>query len=320
MDKKPLGLNNHLSAEVVYDISRCFSLWEQFSPKKSLFDLWDFRFAFYQAYQYQPHFILLREKNEAVGLLPLWYETERKKYLWFGGWWPEDNTFWVKKSEHLLAILDVCPSPACLTGIKSSELERIAPKEELCNFQIDDPKYVLDIGSIKSFDDYLASLKKTRRKPIKKDLALVAKQSPEVVFDGPGDFDVLVNFSRQRFAGEQDSLKDPWYDAALEDERRVLALRNVLGASGKNYTAKTVTVKINKKTAGVDLAAIYNGCYYALLGGYNLKEFPGIGNYFNMLNIKEAISLDLKQVDALQGDCSWKHRWYKEEPFYYYEK
>ena len=311
-----------ISSYTETDIKKCALLWEEFSPKQSLFDLWDFRLAFYLAYQHQPHFVVLQKDGKNSGLLPLWYEQEKKGYFWFGSWWQEDTYFWVKNPVHTANLLSLCPSPACLNGIIAEKIADIIPEQRKKYFQFDDPKYVLELSKIKSFENYLAGLKKERRKSIKKDLSLIEKQCPEVVFNNFDDFDILAALSRERFTDKDEDEDDPWYDPATKDARRVEAFRNIikLGLSGKNYQVRMITVKINQKIAGVDLAVIFNNCYYALVGGYDIKSFPGIGNYFNMLNIKDALGLGLKKVDALQSDCGWKHRWYQEEPLYYFSK
>lgn len=311
-----------ISSYTETDIKKCALLWEEFSPKQSLFDLWDFRWAFYLAYQHQPHFVVLQENGKNNGLLPLWYEKEKNKYFWFGSWWQEDTYFWIKNPVYIANLLSLCPSPAYLNGIISDKIADIIPEQEKARFQPDDSKYILDISRIESFENYLAGLKKERRKSIKKDIRLIEKQNPEVIFNNLNDFDVLAELSKQRFNLKKENENDPWYDPAMNDGRRVEAFRNIikLGLSGKSYQARMITVKINQKIAGVDLAVIFNNCYYALVGGYDIENFPGIGNYFNMLNIKDALKLGLKKVDALQSDCGWKHRWYQEMPLYYFSR
>ncbi|MCX6789715.1 MAG: GNAT family N-acetyltransferase [Candidatus Gribaldobacteria bacterium] len=310
------------SSYIETDIKKCELLWEEFSPKQSLFDLWNFRWAFYVAYQYQPYFIVLQENSQNSGLLPLWYEKEKNKYFWFGSWWQEDNYFWLKNPADLPHLLALCPLPACLNGIIFEKIADIIPEQEKDNFQPDDPKYILELDQVRSFEYYLAGLKKERRKAIKKDLFLIEKQNPEIILDNFNDFDALVALSKQRFINEKEDKNDPWYDPALKDIRRVEALRNIIKYQmpQQNYQVKMITVKINQKIAGVDLVAIFNNCYYALVGGYDTENFPGIGNYLNMLNIKGALDLGLKKVDALQSDCGWKHRWYQEKPLYYFSK
>ena len=48
--------------KVITDINQCLDLWEKFSLKKTLFDTWEFRYAFYKGYNYKPYFILLSQE------------------------------------------------------------------------------------------------------------------------------------------------------------------------------------------------------------------------------------------------------------------
>ncbi|RJR23401.1 hypothetical protein C4578_04160, partial [Candidatus Microgenomates bacterium] len=74
----------------------CRQLFEKFSPKKTLFELWGFRYAFYLGYKNQPVFLIFEKAGEPLGLLPLWYEKDKDELRWFGSWWQEGNTFWFK--------------------------------------------------------------------------------------------------------------------------------------------------------------------------------------------------------------------------------
>jgi hypothetical protein len=106
-----------LQAEIVSDINRCFELWKEFSPQKTLFDTWEFRFAFYQAYKHKPYFILLKNQSENLALLPLWYEDDKKKYFWFGSWWQEEVRFFSKDPNYVPILLSIAPSPLSLNAI-----------------------------------------------------------------------------------------------------------------------------------------------------------------------------------------------------------
>ena len=151
----------NLSLEIVANVNQCFELWEEFSPQKSLFDTWEFRLAFYKSYKDKPYFIVLKNKEENIGLLPLWYEKEKKKYFWFGSWWQEDNKFFAKEPIFIPLMLTVCPKPMLLNAIKTSELKKLGPARKFIKFQKDDSKYVLDLTKIKTLDDYLMSLKRS---------------------------------------------------------------------------------------------------------------------------------------------------------------
>ena len=52
-----------------------------------------------------------------------------------------------------------------------------------------------------------------------------------------------------------------------------------------------ITVTTGSKIAGVDLVALFNNCYYTLKCGYDVKNFSGIGNFFNLFEIGDALSL-----------------------------
>jgi len=71
-----------LQVEIASDINRCFELWKEFSPQKTLFDTWEFRFAFYQAYKHRPYFILLKNQSENLALY--FYGMKRKRKNFFG--------------------------------------------------------------------------------------------------------------------------------------------------------------------------------------------------------------------------------------------
>ncbi len=323
LKKKPASFLKNLKYEIITEISECQKLWEEFSPKESLFDLWDFRLVFYQAYQKtrEPYFVLLKKGEKKIGLLPLWYESDRKKYFWFGGWWHEDNKFFLKEPLFAPVLLSLSPKPVYLNGIAPSMLDYLIINEEFKKFQPEDPKYVLDLSEIKSFDDYLKKLKKSRRHNLKKDRKRIDKQNPEVIINNFSDLEHLISLSRQRFKDkEANGYRDVCEEErGWEDPRYIETFRNLIENKSKDFDLRMLTVKINDKIAGVDLVAIYKDCYYALVCGYDVNNFPGIGNYLNILDIKEATSMGLKKIDFLQNNYQWKDKWFQSTPLLGYE-
>ena len=53
-------LIKQLHIQVIDNINDCYQLWEEFSPYESLFDTWEFRYVFWEKYQYKPHFIFFK--------------------------------------------------------------------------------------------------------------------------------------------------------------------------------------------------------------------------------------------------------------------
>jgi len=301
----------NLDIEIVSDVKRCFELWEEFSPKKSLFDTWEFRLAFFLAYKPKLHFILLKNKSENLALLPLCYEEDKKKYFWFGSAWQEENKFFVKKSIFIPLLLAFAPCPILLNAIIIDDTS--LDKQFTEDFKPDDSKYILDLKNIQSSEDFLMRLKKNRRHDLRKDRRRIEKQNPQIIINNFSDFDNLVKISTERFKqkGEKADWKDP---------RRVEAFRQVIRLGGKSYKMRMITVRVGKKVAGVDLIALFNDCYHTLKCGYDVKNFSGIGNFVNLFEIQDAICLGMKKIDFLQNSYQWKDRWFEEVLLVKYEK
>ncbi|MBU1085167.1 MAG: GNAT family N-acetyltransferase [Candidatus Beckwithbacteria bacterium] len=306
------SLIQSLRLEIVSDIDQALYLWQKFSQSQTLFDTFEFRLAFFEAYNPRLHLVTLKNPNEIVGLLPLQYEEDTQKYYWFGSWWQEESKFLVKDELYIPLLLAVSPSPVNLNAISFDVPNWI---KKVIDFKADDPKYILKLDLIKSLDDYLATLKKKKRYNLRRDLRIIEALKPEIIIDNFSDFDGLIELSKKRFSekGEETDWKDP---------RRVDAFRKVIefGRKKISYEVRMITVKIGSKLAAVDLVAIFNNCYYPIKCGYNVKDFPGIGNYVNLLEIKDAIELGLSKMDFLEIGYGWKDKWFESVPLLKYEK
>lgn len=152
-------LLKNLRVTVKSQLDECKMLWEEFSPNLTLFDTWDFRLAFLKGYNRTAHFLTLKNGQENVALLPLWYEEDNKRYTWFGSTWQEENKFFANDPLMIPIMLAICPSPVILNAI-STELPTWV--EKVIRLKPDDPKYILRLDDINSTDDYLATLKKKK--------------------------------------------------------------------------------------------------------------------------------------------------------------
>jgi len=300
----------NLQIEIVSHIKKCFALWQEFSSQKTLFDLWEFRYAFYKAYRYKPYFILLKNQSENLALLPLWYDRTQKRYTWFGSDWQEEIGFYTKEPKLLSVLLSAAPSPLYLNAIAKG---RLKPCHKNLPFQKDDPKYILNLEKFNSHEDFLMTLKKNRRHDLRKDRRRIEKQHPVITINNFLEFDYLVDLCKKRFSRKGE-------EADFEDQRQIEAFRQVIKLSGKSYQARMLTVKIKNKPAGADLICLWNDCYYALRCGYDVKNFSGIGNFVNTFEIDDAIKLGMKKIDFLQNNYEWKDRWFKSIPLLKFEK
>ena len=300
----------YLKTEV--DLNVCQQIWEEFSPKASLFDTWSFRLAFYHAYQFQPYFITLRDKTRIFAVLPLWYNPEKKEYQWFGSWWHENNSFFARDPVFIPALLKIAPQNLWLNAISATEAAKLKNQVML---EPEEAKYVLHLDKFNNLDEYLSSLKKKKRYNLKRDKKFIDAQQPQIFINRFNDFDNMVKTNKARF----DS-KGP--ESSLQDPRDELTLANILKLANSNqeYQVRMVTVEIGGKVAGIDLIVIYKNIYYPLKGGNNVADFPGIGNYLTLYEIEDAINLGMKKVDVLQNDYGWKESMFEREELFQYKK
>jgi len=304
------SLSKTLRMRIITDIDSCYKLWKKFSPEKTLFDTWEFRLAFHKAYQYKPYFLLLKNQSRELAFLPLWYEDEKKKYFWFGSDWQEEVGFFSTDPNYVPLLLFLAPSPLLLNAISQDSVGSLKGKIE---FEEDEPKYVLNIQGFRSHEDYLMTLKKKRRLNLRRARRRIERQNPRIVINNFSHFEHLVRLSKERF--EQKSEKTDW-----EDPRKIEAFRQVIKLAGKSYKIRMISIMIGNEIAGVDLIALFNRCYYTLICGYNIRDFSGIGNFLNLLEIDDAIRLGMRKIDFLQDSYEWKNNFFDEIPLFKYEK
>ncbi len=159
------GSSKDLIFRVESDLDRCQKLWEEFSTRESLFDLWDFRLAFWRGHKFSPYFITLSFQEKVLSVLPLWFDGEDQQYTWFGSSWPEDNFFFTKRIDTIPLLLKLVPSKARLFCIRSQE--GITDQPGL--LEKDEEKYVLDVKNFNSMDNFWNLLKKKKRYNLKRD-------------------------------------------------------------------------------------------------------------------------------------------------------
>jgi len=300
---------SQLKLEIVSDIGQAKNLWREFSTNQSLFDTWEFRYAFWLGYKHTPHFMVLKTDMENWGILPLWFEADKQKYFWFGSWWHEDNKFMVKDKRLIPFLMAAAPTPLLLNAIDNS-LDVWLHK--LFKFLPDDPKFVLRLKGMTGSEDFLKTLNKKRRYNLKRDRRLINELNPKIYINRFEDFDKMVSLSTRRFAEKND-------EADWVDKRRVETFRQIIRLSSKkSYQVRMISIEIEGEIAAADLMTIHKGIYYPLKCGNDIKRFPGIGNYMNLLEIDDAIELKMQKMDFLEINYGWKDKWFEEVPLLQY--
>lgn len=303
------------SVQIVRDPTDCARLWNEFTPNNSLFDLWSFRQAWISGFKYPVHCILLKKNGTHAGLLPLWFNEQKKIYEWVGGEWPEDNTFFVKNAEDLPILLQNAPSPMTLNalipydGINDlSQQGQIAADECL--------KYIKDLTPYSGMDQLLSGFGKKNKQKLMKDFSAIMEFNPQIVFedtDNPDYFDYFLELKSLKFNkyGREENFFDT--QEFKETFRTIIAQK-------REYRVRTLTISVQNKRAGVDIVIIYNGRYYLIGGSYDTGRFSGVGNAALYLLFKDAFDQKCTLVDCLQEDSGWKHRYFDGTELYYFEK
>ena len=299
--------------KIIKDIDECARIWEEFSPAKSLYDLWEYRFCFWDVYRFEPHFILLKNKTGNVGLLPLWRIPENKKYYWFGDVgdefnWQEGNNFWIKDENALDDLIKCLPEPVLLTSITEKAAKNLA---KFGGAKEGEPKYVLDLTGFKNLEDYLQSLDQKKRGNLRRDRRAIEALNPIVTFGRTEDFDKLIKFNMERFQ-----------TSPFKDDRLIKVFKKIISIAGTApFKKRIISIEIEGETVGVDLVFIYNNIYYPLLTGAQTMKYSGLGNHLNMLDIEDALGLGMEKMDFAEDSAdSYKGKLFQKTQLYYFSK
>ncbi|PJC76310.1 hypothetical protein CO010_02905 [Candidatus Shapirobacteria bacterium CG_4_8_14_3_um_filter_39_11] len=297
----------NFTVRVETGMETCRQLFEQFSPKKTLFEIWGFRYAFYLGYHCQPVFLIFERGDQPLGLLPLWYESDKDELRWFGSWWQEGNTFWFNDKSLIPLVFSLFRQKILLNALHLSQ--SLARK---CQLMADDPKYLLSLEEYPTMESFMQKFNGKKRYNLRRDQRIILSHNPQTVINRYKDLEALFKLSIKRFAKiDEDG------SAFLVRERKETFRQIVKQAN--EYEIRTVTTEINGKTVGVDLVALYKGVYYALNGAYDIKHYPGLGNYTNFVLIQDAIDLGMKAVDFLEVSYGWKEDWFKPIPLFQFK-
>lgn len=288
----------------------CFLLWDKFSKKQSLFDLWDFRYSWWQGYRYTPFFYTVYEGTRPLAMMPLWFDTKDQRYEWFGSDWMEDNEFFVADRSFIPVLINLIPKSFHLNALEFIDDNLLSKLD----FIPDADKFIKDISKFSNIDDYLLSINKKHRYNLKKDYQAIMDYNPkiEIVSDNlVSEFKNLVDMQLNRFDDDEES--------DLVVEKRVKTYEAIL-KNTNSYKAQFIKVSVQSHLAAIDLVVTYKDTYYTMKGANDLRRFPGVGNFMVYLEFKQAIEKGFKLFDCLQIDYGWKHKYYDSKKLYIIEK
>lgn len=304
-----------ISFREIKDLETAEKLWRSLSPRKTIFDEWDFRYCFYK---YDPHPILFLAAYESagsdaseklVGLMPLQLHPKHG-YEFFDEYNCEENRPFIKPGYEKI-IPDLY---AAIPG--KTKIYDISGEDEFTTkLEIEDYSYYLPLEGLNDFNDFLnARLSSKRRKSLLKEINEAASYNFAIeIFPGAPDekslsaLEKLFSFNTGNFGKESYLLEEeqaPWRDLLKLD-----------------FNWRLIVLKAEGEIQGVALSVLYNNDWHYLITGVNFKNYSGLGKLMVKVGIEAAIKSGAKVFDAGLGDCGWKHLWHFDKlPQYIFSK
>jgi hypothetical protein len=285
MDTKQLEITT------VKDLDQAKDLWAKFSPNKSIYDWWDFRYVFYKYFNYELFFYTLLDNKEPVALFPLQYDTENNYMDFFGGSYMEDNQVFVKPGYE-----DQIPNLYAQIKTAAKMEDIIGPQGFTTNLPLEDYKYVIYLEQFSSGEDYIRqSMQGKSRKNLLYDLRKFSANDIKIIENDFSDLDLMIDLIDKTFNTE----------SSFNFKHRREIFHDLLNLPGVNL----MSYYVNGKKGGVSMSIAYQDNYVLLGIGSDNPNFPNLGKYMTIKNIDKAISQGKKLFDTGVGDCNWKKHW-----------
>jgi len=308
------------SLSVISDLPEAERLWRALSPRRTIFDEWEWRYCFYKHNPQTLCFLAVfagksedeaeaSGPDQAVGLLPLQHDPVNG-YEFFAEDPCEENRPFVRAGREAVIpeLYAAIPGPAICYDISGDD-------EFTAKLPLEDYKYVLPLTGLKDFDDFLETrLSVKRRRSLAKEISDLEKNN------------ISVRIYRTGIAGEKSAPTASLASKAESDLELLFAL-NHGNFQGESYLKeeelapwrdllqlpfdwRISVAEVDGVRVGVSLSVLYNRQWEYLITGVDFKNWPGLGKYLVKANIEAAIAAGADLFDAGLGDCGWKHIWH----------
>ncbi len=288
-----------MKISVYEDPEACRTVWEKVWPAKGLFDLWEVRSCFHDAFLRPLSFHVVEENQKIMGFLPLCWDEEENKFIqfpgetWHGKTWLEQNRLIARTPEVFERLVDAVPGSVHLRYLVQNPLfclmDQVTPDELGYLFF---PR-LYDF----SFESYWQSFSGKLRKKLRAELKKFDARKVTYRFNRLDDLDQMLRMNMAVF-GENSYFKDPRFYHAFENLSAFLHKKGML---------RITTVLVDGTIAAVDMGALWNNSYTLLAGGTN-PEFPGVAKLINFHHMDRSCKEKIETVDFLCGDFNWKAR------------
>lgn len=308
-------MKDKIKIEVISDLSNCKKIWNTYSKKRTIWDLWEIRKILIDVYKFPLHFVVGTVKGEIKGVLPLWYNKILNQFEWITDGWIERNYAFGNDRDVISVLLKNIKGKISLEAISPDDIDLF----DKSIIKSDSDHYGLDIGEIKnSWDGFLLSLPRKKRQNINRDIRSIFQMNPVIRYDLANDlqklFDLSVLRMRQKVKKHDDE-EISVYETPESDIYKSF-IKELWNRKGNEYNARIISVTIKNKIVSCDFNLVYKNQYYPLHSGIDVDSASGIGTFANMLDIKDAINYKCNYVDFCMEDHHWKHTWFKSDPMF----
>lgn len=292
-----------LTFKTVTDERECRYLWEKYSEKQVLWDLWDFRFCFHTD-NFKFNFIVGFDDKKEIGLLPLVFDTRENYYTYFGEEFPEQNKFLLNNKQNIKLFLENCPKETLIWYIDSEEAKYY-------DFAALDKRYFLNLEKYdNSFESYLNSFNKKHRKNLNYDLKKLKEKGYILEHNNIKGFERLVELNKKRFGNE----------STYNEAGFILSMSKLVDAALRMNGLDFISIRIGNNIEAAGVGVFYNGVYYVISFGRNV-EINNLGKLLIAEQIKSAIAHECREIDFLSTESTWKELWnFDSEQMYKFEK
>lgn len=296
-----------IEIKLVSDLKTAEDLWNKLSPKNNIYDLWNFRYCFYQSDPQPLYFYTAYDDDQPVALLPLQYNQELACLEFFAENFTENNQpFFASGYEYLSQRLF---EQDFGKTIKAYDLDGI--DEFTCALPLEDHVYFINLAGLGSFDDYLLKAFSDRKKRAKfRRIATLLEEKHEIktIINDFDDLKLIMDLNVKSFGAESylniGKERQPFFDLIK------LPL-----------DWRSITVVVDGVKLAGSLSVLYRDTYFYMIAGADMSTIPDVFKYLTKANLELAIASGAKIFNCSLGDCNWKSHWHMDkQPQYKFVK
>lgn len=275
---------NNITIKKITDVNEAKKIWDQLSPKNTIYDDWDFRYIYSNLIGSKINFIVLYFDNEAVSLLPL--ELTEDNLIFFGGNFTEDNKFFTKKGfeKYEIEILQFISNENYKLGYMESKY---------ANSEFVDNVYFLPLENLKDKNSYIDAFWSGKaRQNLRSQIRKLESLNLEVKYNVFSDVNKMIELNKKRFGPSSTFNRFP--------KRQEYLMK--LSESFESYS---ISIYINGQLESVGFSIKFNDTYYGFNSGTN-NNYNGLGKYLILEKIQQAIKSGANYYNARSGNLGWK--------------